>query len=346
MLLIENSIKPDMPVLPIEEKPELGSVLDLLSAECLARHPMVSRRYELFPMEQSAGSTLTEYINRLRDTATNAELAAIEPNDFICFYALATCKDTFQTVKEDALKLPPEELNLERLMTLARQFETAGFALNDMNRQGSATSNNTHSRGGGGPTSKQPPPKGMAPYVWEHIKKLRAEKKCTRCVQSIEKCPEQSKCWVLKSDQSCLHCSSGDHLVGACAKKANGITPSEAPKGKGKKNTKCSNYQKGKNGATSVRATDEQQQHPASDTDDDEPAAASASFTYMTGWHLQLATDESDDDEPAREPSTKKREPSTKKRSVQEPSTQLCTKIFPALQKLLQSGHTHAHIHD
>ena len=137
MLLIENSIKPDMPVLPIDDKPQLGSVLDLLSAECLARHPMVSRRYELFRMEQAAGSTLTEYINRLRDPATNAELVAIEPSDFICFYALATCKDTFHSVKEDALKVPPEELNLEKLMTLARKFENVEFALNNMRFIGS-----------------------------------------------------------------------------------------------------------------------------------------------------------------------------------------------------------------
>ena len=41
MQLIEKNIKNDMPVVPIEDKPELGSVLDLLKAECLARHPMV-----------------------------------------------------------------------------------------------------------------------------------------------------------------------------------------------------------------------------------------------------------------------------------------------------------------
>ena len=70
-----------------------------------------------------------------------------------------------------------------------------------------------------------------------------------------------------------------------------------------------------------ARATDEQQQHLASDTDDDESAAATASFTYMTGSHLQLATDESEDDQPACDS-----------------GTQLCTKIFPTLPKLLQSG--------
>ena len=133
----------------IEDKPELGSVLDLLKAECLARHPMVGRRYELFRTEQAAGTSLSEYINKLRDSATNAELTDLDANGLICFYALATCKDTYLSVKEDALKLPPEELTLDKLMSLARIHESAQNALRDISRS-TASTNSTHSKGGSG----------------------------------------------------------------------------------------------------------------------------------------------------------------------------------------------------
>ena len=84
MQLIEKNIKSDMQVVPIEDKPELGSVLDLQKAECLARHPMVGRRCELFCTEQAAGTSLREYINKLRDSATNAELTDLDANGLIC----------------------------------------------------------------------------------------------------------------------------------------------------------------------------------------------------------------------------------------------------------------------
>jgi len=144
MQLIEKNIKNDMPVVPIENKPELGSVLDLLKAECLAMHPMVGRRYELFCTEQAAGASLSEYINKLRDSATNTELTDLDANGLICFYVLATCKDTYLSVKEDVLKLPPEELTLDKLMSLARIHELPQNALRDIDRS-TASTNSTHS---------------------------------------------------------------------------------------------------------------------------------------------------------------------------------------------------------
>ena len=165
----------------------------LLSNECDAKNPIVSRCYESFRIEHTKG-TLTEYISQLRTSATHAEMADLQANDFICLYALATCKDMYHSVKEKALELAPEELTLDKLIALARSNESASAALQDMKGSPSTKSTHSHGRGsnsgrGNGNGRKPPPIAGMADYNWEHIKKLRVEKKCTRCAQSIDRCP-------------------------------------------------------------------------------------------------------------------------------------------------------------
>ena len=155
---------------------------------------MVGRRYELFCTEKAAGTSLREYINKLRDSATNAELTDLDANGLICFYALATCKGTYLSVKEDALKLPPEELTLDKLMSLARIHESAQKALRDISRS-AVSNNNTHSRGSGGGSDsgkKEPKkPNRMPQYLWDHILKLRAEGKCTICGKHTNNCPDR-----------------------------------------------------------------------------------------------------------------------------------------------------------
>ena len=77
MGLIRPSMKADMPVLPIDGHPELGSVMALLSDECEAKNPVVSRRYELFRTEHTTW-TLTEYISQLRIAANHAEMEDLQ----------------------------------------------------------------------------------------------------------------------------------------------------------------------------------------------------------------------------------------------------------------------------
>ena len=181
--------------------------------------------------------------------------------------------------------MAPEQLTLDKLIALARSSESAAAALQDMGVSANANSTSGNSRGGGGSNGRrQPPPvPGMADYIWEHIKKLRAEKKCTRCAQSTDRCPNQADCWVLKSkEHKCTYCNSDNHLAGACARKPNNMPANPegaAPKSgggggaRGKRNQRRSNYQKSKNGgggaAAEARATDDQQPRPPSDSDDE-----------------------------------------------------------------------------
>ena len=334
MQLIEKNIKNDMPVVPIEDKPELSSVLDLLKAECLARHPMVGRRYELFRTEQAAGTSLSEYINKLRDSATNAELTDLDANGLICYYALATCKDTYLSVKEDALKLPPEELTLDKLMSLARIHESAQNALRDISRSAAST-NSTHSRGssgsGGGGGKKEPKkPDRMPQYLWDHILKLRAEGRCSICGKPISDCPDRKKCKASfeDSNNSCSWCH-GAHAAAVCAKKANNMkSESESTKGKGKGKNSWSNYQRNK--GAEARATADQQQHPGSDSDDD---PATTSYTFFTGNDAQLATNDSTDDEPAQAPRREKRGKTPALLEMLKSSVAFCRRLATPLVK-------------
>ena len=143
MLNVEFEIGPTTPVFPNAENPEQISVSELLERECLLKHPIVSRRYEMFRKTHSPQHMLTEFISLLRQASINAQLTDLDANGFIAFYALSMCRE-YQQVREDALKLPPEQFTLSKLMQLARSFETAQSALKDMSK---ATTNFT---GGGG----------------------------------------------------------------------------------------------------------------------------------------------------------------------------------------------------
>ena len=95
-------------------------------------------------MTHSPQHTLTEFITQLRQASINAKFANMKSNDFIAFYALAMCRDAYQEVRQDALKLEPSEFNLDKLQKMARIHESAQSALRDMSK---ATTNYT---GGGG----------------------------------------------------------------------------------------------------------------------------------------------------------------------------------------------------
>ena len=96
-------------------------------------------------MTHSPQHTLTEFISLLHQASINAQLTDLDVNGFTAFYALSMCRDQYQQVREDALKLPLEQFTLSKLMQLARSFETAQSALKDMSK---ATTNFTD--GGGG----------------------------------------------------------------------------------------------------------------------------------------------------------------------------------------------------
>ena len=123
----------------------------------------------------SSTQTMTEYISQLRELGAHAQLADLDANSFICFYALATVRDTYQDVREDALKLDPAEVTLDKVMKLAKSFETANFAMKNMNKKGTASSNHTFgkkdSRAGNSNSDKSK----------KHWDKLKSQGKCTRC---------------------------------------------------------------------------------------------------------------------------------------------------------------------
>ena len=69
----------------------------------------------MFRTEHTTG-TLTEYISQLRIAANHAEMEDLQSNDFICLYALATCKSNYHSVNVKVLELAPEELTLDKLI--------------------------------------------------------------------------------------------------------------------------------------------------------------------------------------------------------------------------------------
>ena len=85
MLNVEFEIGPTTPLFPNAENPEQISVSELLERECLLKHPIVSRRYEMFRMTHSLQHTLTEFISLLHQASINAQLTDLDANGFIAF---------------------------------------------------------------------------------------------------------------------------------------------------------------------------------------------------------------------------------------------------------------------
>ena len=195
---------------------------------CLLVQPIVARRYEMFRMTHSPQNTLTEFITQLRQASINAQLTDLDTNSFIAFYALSMCRDAYQSVREDAFKLPRKEFTLAKLMSLARTHESAQSALKDMTK---ATTNFTGGGGGRGGSNDerlkvvnangQAQPKFMVD--WYDLCMQR--KQCFKCLgprSNYMNSNGKENCSNIKPGFSCPHCSAL-HLEIACPAKNFGL---------------------------------------------------------------------------------------------------------------------------
>ena len=175
-------------------------------------------------MTHSPQHTLTEFITQLRQASINAQFTEMKSNDFIAFYALAMCRDAYQSVREDALKLPPSEFNLAKLSQMARTHESAQSALRDMSK---ATTNFTGGGGGQGSgndvrlkvvnANGQAQPK----FVVDWYDLCMQRKQCFKCLGPRSNCMDSNgreSCSKVKPGFSCPHCSAL-HLEIACPAK-------------------------------------------------------------------------------------------------------------------------------
>ena len=63
------------------------------------------------------------------------DLAGLDPNGLIIFYALTNLKNEgYQDLKDELLRLPPEQLTMDRVVRLTKAYESARFALSNIKR--------------------------------------------------------------------------------------------------------------------------------------------------------------------------------------------------------------------
>ena len=227
---IELQIGAATPVFPNASTPEAGSVIALLEQECLLTHPLVSRRFELLRMTHSPQNTLTEFISQLKVASLNAKFSDVNSNDFIAFYALAMCRDAYQEVRQEALKLEPSEFNLDKLQKMARVYESAQSAMKDMSK---ATTNYT---GGGGGRSNSNDERlklvnfqgrSQPKFIVDWYDLCMQRKQCFKCLGPRSNCTNssgQEGCSRVQPESSCPYCSAL-HLEIACPAKNFGLPP-------------------------------------------------------------------------------------------------------------------------
>ena len=67
---------------------------------------------------------------------TFCDLAGVDLNGIIIFYALITLKgDIYDDLKDELLQLPPDNLTMERVLALTKAYESARFALTNMKKR-------------------------------------------------------------------------------------------------------------------------------------------------------------------------------------------------------------------
>ena len=135
MALVEPSVGDDTPIFSDENSPEVDSIVSLLSGEISDRNPKVSQRFRFFQQKMGSSQTFSEFISQLRSMGNFCDLAGLDPNGLIIFYALTNLKNEgYQDLKDELLRLPPEQLTMDRVVRLTKAYESARFALSNIKR--------------------------------------------------------------------------------------------------------------------------------------------------------------------------------------------------------------------
>ena len=194
---------------------EPGGVLDILRSQSLVQYPIFNRRQDFFEMKRSEGENPLEYLYKLDAFASEANIAAMTPDDITLQIFMASCND-----KKLRDKIRSEKRqDLTHIKQFVRQYvqnENTEDAIKESTRvvaaMAPATARNTRQGGrgqsGGGRRTQRP------------TRNPGMQGRCWRCGKQKHNVPER-ECIVLLNNLTCNFCGIWGHLSSVCQKRGN-----------------------------------------------------------------------------------------------------------------------------
>ena len=193
--------------------PEEESCESIIEDAFQIHYPLIMRRHKFFTYERKGNQTFTDFVSKLEELASAANLESMEMNDYKMFRIIAGLNDPKCVNK--ILSIPLQDFNFEEVKRVGVQYQTAKnySGLNPSHHINQVTTKKN-------PNFNRNPNQNKSPRsnssILEKLNKLRHQGKCIGCGKKAhdrgQECPLKSA--------TCHKCGLKGHIAPVCAQPA------------------------------------------------------------------------------------------------------------------------------
>ena len=193
--------------------PEEESCESIIEDAFQIHYPLIMRRHKFFTYERKGNQTFTDFVSKLEELASAANLESMEMNDYKMFRIIAGLNDP--KCVDKILSIPLQDFNFEEVKRVGVQYQTAKnySGLNPSHHINQVTTKKN-------PNFNRNPNQNKSPRsnssILEKLNKLRHQGKCIGCGKKAhdrgQECPLKSA--------TCHKCGLKGHIAPVCAQPA------------------------------------------------------------------------------------------------------------------------------
>ena len=196
--------------------PDEESCESIIEDAFQVHYPLIMRRHKFFTFERKGNQNFTDFVSKLEEMATAANLENMEMNDYKMFRVIAGLNDP--KCVDKILSIPLQDFNYEEVKRVGVQYQTAKnySGLNPthhVNQVVGKRNFNSNRNPNHNPGRKSYPSSSPNSSIQGKLSNLRQQGKCTGCGK---KAHNKGQACPLKS-ATCHKCGLKVHIAPVCA---------------------------------------------------------------------------------------------------------------------------------
>ena len=196
--------------------PDEESCESIIEEAFQVHYPLIMRRHKFFTFERKGNQNFTDFVSKLEEMATAANLENMEMNDYKMFRVIAGLNDP--KCVDKILSIPLQDFNYEEVKRVGVQYQTAKnySGLNPthhVNQVVGKRNFNSNRNPNHNPGRKSYPSSSPNSSIQGKLSNLRQQGKCTGCGKKTH---SKGQACPLKS-ATCHKCGLKGHIAPVCA---------------------------------------------------------------------------------------------------------------------------------
>ena len=219
-IAIKTHINIETPIFKNPLDLEEDSCESIIEEQFQVQYPLIMRRHKFFTYERKGNQTFTDFVSKLEELATAANLENLEMNDYKLFRIIAGLNDP--KCVDKILSIPLQDFNFEEVKRVGVQYQTAKnysglnptHQVNQVSGKKNSNFKKNSSHYNSIKSSYNGPNSGSS--IQNKLNNLRQQGKCISCGKQAH---NKGQTCPLKS-ATCHKCGIKGHIAPVCAQPA------------------------------------------------------------------------------------------------------------------------------